>query len=61
METTIFYDFDVTSGSGIQAEALFDIFDDLAAIVSSNRSFGSLTKERSNQIESRKSDKKGYP
>ena len=32
MKTNNFYDFDITTGSSIQAEALFDIFDELTSI-----------------------------
>lgn len=38
MEVTSFYNFDVTTGSGIQAGALFDIFDSLVSIGRKTRS-----------------------
>ncbi|MHC1740155.1 MAG: hypothetical protein AB9897_03475 [Anaerolineaceae bacterium] len=61
METIEFYNFDITSGSEIQAGALFDIFDDLASIVTSKRALGNQISGRSNQFDNRKSKKKGYP
>lgn len=37
MNITRYYDFDITTGSSIQAGALFDIFDDLTSIGKSKR------------------------
>ena len=38
MASNNFYDFDITTGSNIQAGALFDIFDGLASIGNRTRS-----------------------
>ena len=39
MASNNFYDFDITTGSSIQAGALFDIFDGLASIGSRTRKY----------------------
>lgn len=43
MKTNNFYDFDITTGSSIQAEALFDIFDELTSIGNRVRSHSAST------------------
>lgn len=43
MNTTSFYNFDITTGSSIQAEALFDIFDELTSIGNRIRSHSAST------------------
>lgn len=43
MRVTKFYDFELTTGSSIQAEALFDIFDELTSIGNRIRSHSAST------------------
>jgi hypothetical protein len=61
MNTIGFFDFDVTTGSAIQAEELFDIFDDLASLRTSKRSLTIRPVERSNQLGNMDTKRKGDP
>ena len=61
MNTIGFYDFDVTAGSSIQAEALFNVFDDLTSIINGKRSSADHSGEHINLVINVKAQKKGYP
>jgi hypothetical protein len=61
MESISFYNFDLTSGSSIQAEALFDIFDDLASLRAGKKTSTVNPVERSNRLGNVNTNKKGYP
>ena len=60
MDSISFYDFDVTTGSEIQANALFDILDDLSFLVSKRRS--PINNPPKNHQTTRNNDNpKGFP
>ena len=61
MATNNFYDFDITTGSSIQAGALFDIFDGLASIGSRTRSQAVDIARRPQSPMSVKSSNEGDP
>lgn len=61
MEKVSFYNFDVTSGSGIQAGALFDIFDSLASIGIEKRSQIVVPTSRAQSIMGDKKTNEGDP
>lgn len=61
MKEPFFYDFDVTSGSAIQAEALFDIFDDLSSIVKRKRMESKNIGYRKITLMNSSNRKKGFP
>lgn len=61
MATIEFYNFDITTGSAIQAEALFSIFDDLAGLVARKISSTNNLVNGENQLDSVIKNEKGYP
>ena len=60
MDSISFYDFDVTTGSEIQANALFDIFDDLSLLVS-KRKRPINTPPKNHQTKCNNDNPKGFP
>ena len=56
-----FYDFDITTGSAIQAGALFDIFDDLSSILKHKRLDSVSIEDRKMKYMEKLNHKKGFP
>lgn len=56
-----FYDFNLTSGSAIQAEALFDIFDALYTITKRKRLVSVSIEDRKTKSMESSNHKKGFP
>ncbi len=61
MATIEFFNFDVTTGSAIQADALFSIFDDLAGLVARKMSTTNNLGKGESQLDSVIKNEKGYP
>ncbi len=61
MGITGFYNFDITTGSAIQAEALFDIFDDLSTITKRKRLVSVSIEDRKTKSMESSNHKKGFP